>query len=356
MRKRHVIQILFYLVFGALVILAMVVSGKLSEEQEAAATKISEFSVMLEGREISALYFDGTYMWVGCNDGLLIYDGDTQELIKTIDELEVLYTSGIEQTPDGTVWIGHEEGMTGIGADGERMDFSYPDLPKGRINTVEWDGRQLWCGSYSGAARLVMTDEGWSAVQLYGAADGLISDSVNAIRKNGDELWFASYLDHRSGGLTIMENDRITCIGTEEGLPHPYVTSLQVLPDGAVLAGCGYMESGGLAMVVKEQGSYQVKEVFDDLDGIPGEKVRYLYYDENGYLWITTEYDGILIVDFEKNGLEAPLAGLTYTVDHGLSDNEIKCIAETADAYWLGGKYGLTLINKSYIEEQMREE
>ena len=37
MRKRHVIQILFYLVFGALVILAMVVSGKLSEEQEAAA-------------------------------------------------------------------------------------------------------------------------------------------------------------------------------------------------------------------------------------------------------------------------------------------------------------------------------
>lgn len=353
MRKERLIQGVFYLIFGALLMLAFFVSARLSDEPESRVEKISDFSVMLEGKEISALYYDGSRMWVGCNEGILVYDAETKTVVDSIDDLEIIYTSGIEQTPDGTVWVGHEEGLTGIGPDGTRIEFAYPDIPKGRINTVEWDQTQLWCGSYQGAARLELTEDGWKAVQLYGQEDGLISDSVNVIRSAGDKLWFASYLDHREGGITIVGNGEITRIGTGDGLPHPYITSLEELPDGRMLAGCGYMETGGLAVISPDGESFRVSDCFGREDGIPGEKVRYLYCDESGFLWITTEYDGVLVTDIGRGGLQKPLEGLAYTVEHGISDNEIKCIAETEEDYWLGGKYGLTLIGKSYIKEQM---
>ncbi len=356
MRRERLIQAVFYLIFGLLLILAFFISARLSDEPESRVEKISDFSVMLEGKEISALYCDGSRMWVGCNEGVLVYDAETKTVVDSIDDLEIIYTSGIEQTPDGTVWVGHEEGLTGICSDGSRIEFAYPDIPKGRINTVEWDQTQLWCGSYHGAARLELTKEGWRAVQLYGQEDGLISDSVNVIRSTGGRLWFASYLDHREGGLTIVENGKITCIGIDDGLPHPYVTSLEELPDGWMLAGCGYMETGGLAVLSPDGDSFRVSGCFSREDGIPGEKVRFLYYDQSGFLWITTEYDGVLVIDADGGGLTKPLEGLAYTVEHGLSDNEIKCIAETEEDYWLGGKYGLTLISKAYIQKQMKKE
>ena len=59
---------------------------------------------------------------------------------------------------------------------------------------------------------------------------------------------------------------------------------------------------------------------------------------------------------YGRDGLKKLLSGLIFTMEHGLSDNEIKCMEETEEYYWLGGKYGLTLIRKSYIREQMERE
>ena len=113
-----------------------------------------DFTILKSGEEISALYYDGENVWVGCNDGVYVYNADTREEIKYYGGLNLIYSAGITKSSDGTVWIGHEDGLTGLqeNGDGDRLEFSYPDIPKGRVNTVEWEGKRLRVGTYHSAA------------------------------------------------------------------------------------------------------------------------------------------------------------------------------------------------------------
>lgn len=111
--------------------------------------------------------------------------------------------------------------MTGLqeNGDGDRLEFSYPDIPKGRVNTVEWDGERLWVGTYHGAASLIRSPSGWKVESIYNSSNGLCSDSVNVIKSTGHSLWFASYLDHKNGGISIWDNDGTHFITVADGLP-----------------------------------------------------------------------------------------------------------------------------------------
>lgn len=84
--------------------------------------------------------------------------------------------------------------------------------------------------------------------------------------------------------------------------------------------------------------------------GFREKKVRQLFLDEDGYLWITTEYDGVLILNYAEDGLQSELQGLYLKEENGLSDNEIKCLIKVKDSYWLGGKYGLTIVPQNIVE------
>lgn len=234
--------------------------------------------------------------------------------------------------------------------DGDRLEFSYPDIPKGRVNTVEWDGERLWVGTYHGAASLIRSPSGWKVESIYNSSNGLCSDSVNVIKSTGHSLWFASYLDHKNGGISIWDNDGTHFITVADGLPHAYVTSLQYLGDEKMLVGTGYMDDGGLALVQKINGEYKITATFFSENGVPGEKVRQLFLDEDGYLWITTEYDGVLILNYADDGLQSELQGMYLKEENGLSDNEIKCLIKVKDSYWLGGKYGLTIVPQNIVE------
>lgn len=259
----------------------------------------------------------------------------------------MVYSAGMIMTPDGSMWIGHEDGLTRIDEYGNRSEYRAPDIPKGRVNTVEWDREAVWIGTYSGAAKLEPCENGWEVTEIHNRATGLVSDSVNVIRSVDDTLWFASYLDTKNGGITIVSDRGRQTITVEDGLPHPYVTSLLPLSDGRMLAGCGYMNTGGLAVIAGEDSVYRVAETYGKEEGLPGEKIRFLYQDASGYLWITTEYDGIVIINPKTS------KSLYFTEEHGLSDNEIKCMTESEEYYWLGGKYGLTVIPKEEIQMRM---
>lgn len=355
LRRNRAWRIVEYAVIGLAIIAAFIISAKLTNKKEEDVT-IASFKILRENEEISALYYDGEYVWVGSKEGVFLYDPDTLEIKNEIKGIEMVYAAGIERTPDGSMWIGHEDGLTRIGTDGERQDFAKPQIPKGRVNTVRWDGESLWMGTYNGAARLIPDEGTWKVKETANQKTGLISDSVMTILPAGDALWFGSYLDTKTGGITIVLKDtarssplkgKMQTLSVKDGLPHPYITSLLALDEETVLAGGGYGSEGGLALIQKKGAAYKVVSTYDADDGLPGNKVRFLYRDADGYLWITTESDGILVTDLqtEKN--------LYYTKRHGLSDDEIKCITETDAYYWLGGKYGLTIIPKDYIRQEM---
>ncbi|MCR5398821.1 MAG: hypothetical protein K6E68_04720 [Lachnospiraceae bacterium] len=340
-------------IFIAVVIAAIVIMSFIFRDDGTESVQRYDLTVLEADREISALYARDGLVYVGTDKGVIIYDADNFAPVDRIEDLSLIYSAGIAGTDDGSIFIGHEKGLTRIGPDGTRTDYMAPDIPKGRVNTVVYDGEYIWCGTYNGAARLKRTTGGdWAADKVMTADDGLKCDSVNVILPLGDDLLIGSYLDNRNGGLTLLYSDgRTEYIGKEQGLPHPYVTSAALTAGDEVLVGCGYMSDGGLAVLKKSGDSYMIRSTYYKDDGLPGEKVRAVFTGGNIAI-ITTESDGVVAIKLNSGAFLEPefSSGIYINEENGLSSNEVKCIIKAGNNYWLGTKYGLTLVPAEYIE------
>lgn len=319
------------------------------EHTETITEKRNDLSVFLPGQEISALFDDGDALWVGGKDGILLLDRLTGESVKTLDaKIEMVYAADICQTQDGTVWAGHSGGLTAFSPEGaELFSFAAPEIPGGRVNALLPDGDGLWIGTERGAACLGPGAGTWRVAETFTTATGLIANHVSCIARVGDALWFGAYLSGQSGGLSIRSPQGWQYLSVDKGLPHRYINAILPLPGGQVLVGTGHLNRGGLAELSRDDGGWQVTRVWNTSQGIPGEKVRQLFQDSENRLWITTESHGLLLCD-AVSALDAfSVTGLHLTVESGLSDNEIKCIVETEDCFWLGGRLGLTRMERT---------
>lgn len=257
----------------------------------------------------------------------------------------------IRQTADGTIWAGHNNGLTAFSACGEKLcSFSEPDIPGGRINSLLPDGEGLWVGTQEGAAYLEPKENQWQATEVLNSSNGLASDWVNVFAKNKNELWFGSYLSNQKGGLSICSVEgNWQYLSVDEGLPHRYINAILMLSPKEVLVGVGHLDRGGLALLCKADNDWHITQTWSPTDGIPGYKVRWLFLDSVGRVWITTEEHGILLCPSVSALNESPIEGQIITKKHGLSDNEVKTIIETDSCFWLGGCYGLTRIEKAIM-------
>lgn len=312
--------------------------GKSSDASDSETEQLQDFLILEPNEEISALYADEQgQVYVGTNHGIHIYDASSKQVVSKIDNIHMVYTASIIGDGAGGVWVGHEGGLTHIDRDGTQQLFAQPELPEGRVNAIaERDGK-IYCGTYNGAAVLIKTDGVWSVSERLDQASGLLCDSVNVILPVEHGILFGSYLASDGGVTVLSDNGTVSYLDASCGLPHPYVTSALHLENGRVLLGMGYMRDGALAELIPEGDSYRIGPVYTKADGLPGEKVRYLFEDDESF-WITTEYDGVVIWD-KQTGQTKYL-----TEESGLSDNEIKCITKADGCYWLGGKYGLTVV------------
>ncbi len=344
---------------AAAVLIVLVLTGELRDREEAQTPqKLEGFEVFCEGEEISALYVEDGALWTGGRDGVKRIDPESGELIDYVaDDLEMIYAAQICSSYDGAVWIGHNDGVTVLYEGGERVDFSEPEITGGRVNTILPLDDGVWVGTMEGAVFFVCRDGIWEPESLYTSGNGLLADPVNviAVRKEDTqerEIWFGSYLASDPGGISIWKEGEWSYLTTDDGLDHPYINAILPLGD-EVLAACGQLLAGGLSVIRESGGGYEVADHYTMEDGIPGEKVRWLYLDEAGHLWITTESDGLILSPDAQ--LEHPIEGVVLTEELGLSDNEIKRIVESEEYYWLAGRYGLTRIRKDSVETLLRE-
>lgn len=339
------------MIFTAFIVTAGLLSSCSSTKEEN-RTLLPGISVFLEGQEVSALFDDGEALWVGGKDGIKLLDNSSGETLAHLDaQIKMVYASDICRTADGTIWAGHNSGLTAFSPEGEMLlSLSKPELPGGRINTLLPDGDGLWVGAMEGAAYLSPENGNWVVKETLNSQNGLADDCVNVMLRLGKELWFGAYLATEKGGLSIRrDTGEWQYLSVDEGLPHRYVNALWQLSENRLLVGVGHLNMGGLAMVEKRDSSWAVTETWSYDDGIPGEKVRWLFGDSAGRVWITTESCGILLCP-SVSALEVPLLdGLLITRDNGLSDNEVKTIVECEDCLWLGSRSGLTRVEKSSI-------
>ncbi len=317
--------------------------------KKSAPPRNDALTVLMPGTEISALYDDGERLWAGTGTGIFILDRDTGDITGKPDAvIHMIFSAMITRTEDGLVWAGHEDGLSAFDNEfHEVYRISYPEIPKGRVNTLLAGDDGLWAGTQNGAAHLSIKDEKWAGDEILTKESGLAEDVVQVIKRIGNELWFGSYLARDKGGISILSETGWTYLNVDDGIPHSYINAILPLSENKVLIGSGQMIYGGLSLAEKADGQWKITLNRDQNDGIPGMKVRDLFLDSSGRLFITTEAEGIIILDDPDGLYRTPLEGLVISEENGLSDNEVKCIVECDRCYFLGCKYGLTRWDKN---------
>ena len=341
-RKNLIILILFFLIM----IGAGIAYRFLYTEPEPEI--MDNLEVVFPGAEISALFDDGDFLWVGTADGIYLLGRDTGEIRRKLDsDIQMIYAAMIVQTNDGLIWAGHDAGLSAFDKAGtEMLRFRKPEIPGGRVNTILAADEGLWIGTQEGAAFLEKDDSGWKVSEILTQKNGLTEEVVQVIARVEEEIWFGAYLAQDKGGISIRSEGGWQYLSTEEGIPHRYINAILPLSDQKVLIGSGQLIYGGLSLAEKSGEGWKITENWNQEDGIPGMKVRCLFLDSTGRLWITTEADGILILDSPDRLDERPLKGILAKQENGLADDEVKCIVECDNCFWLGGKYGLTRFGK----------
>ena len=325
--------------FGLLAALAAV-GLWLAREKPAPAPRLEGLETALENRECACILPGGDVVYVGGADGLYLLDAATFELAEQVEipggpALQLV--SALHMTPDGALWVAHNRGISVRRGDAWRTFGREDGLLDLRANCFCPAGGGLWAGTWGGAYFFTEIDGVYTIQKKLTVDNGLTDNMVNAIHADGDgTLWFGAYYHSNTPcGLSVLRGGQFSYISVAEGLPHSFVTSICALPDGTHYIGCGYLERGGLA-VVRDR---KVSRAYTEMEGLPGPKVRSLFYDGRR-LWIATENDGLLIVTDPKPD-DLQLSGVYLKKENGLPDNEVKQIFEYEGYIYLAARRGV---------------
>lgn len=350
--KSLVIVLFVVFILGSSYIL-YTVQTKSKEEQ--AELIIPETQVLLPGYEISALIVEEDLVYVGGKDGVFILDINTQEVVENLTtELSLVYTASMIRSQRGDLWVGHDSGVS-MYSNGAWIHFEAPDIPKGRCNKLLEADDIIYCGFQEGVALFSLNPSGeYEVVEQLSIEEGLAENNANAIYIDSNEsIWYGAYYSDQIGGVSINSNNDWQYISIEDGLAHKYVTDIKGFDHDSkeyVIVGCGHLTSGGLTIFSVDTTGINLQETYNTNHGLPGEKVRSLYMSDLEDIWITTESDGLVITNPGDLLSKHISEGVYIRKENGLSDNEIKIMSENDKYYILGGKFGLTLIDKKVVE------
>lgn len=187
----------------------------------------------------------------------------------------------------------------------------------------------LWIGTKTGLYRLEQPAAGQLADAVARSVAGPQEEFISALLVVGaGALWVGTY-NAPSGGVSLLSSREWRHFTLDDGLPHPNITSFCELPDGKVIAGCGFHKQGGAAVFEMRGGQWQLTGNIDTNE-LAGPKVRSLCFDSNGLLWLGSEMDGLAI---RRDGRTLAI----LRPSNGLPSYEVMSILEARDgAIWLG--------------------
>ena len=299
----------------------------------------------------------GGRTWLAMSGHLHLLDGGRWRTFSTPLPAAAQEPIVLLEDREGSLWIGGETGLTQavptplrpISHDGSRVENNFYPVAETA------DGR-LWAGSQSytylvEGDRFRRIDSTWGvATALEPEADGSIlvtGPGLGVIRVapdlrttpvySGDD-GISDLLRDRSGALwaaSVLGVFRI-----EEGrATHTTSESAEVLAegeDGVVWAG----GRGGLSRI--EDG--RVTASWTVANGLPSDRIRALYADERGMLWIGT-YDGGL----------ARLAGndlVAIRKRDGLGDDGVFAIVDDGfGRFWMSSNRGLHVVERKQLDD-----
>jgi ligand-binding sensor domain-containing protein len=292
--------------------------------------------------DVQTLFIEGEIVWAGGKDGVWEIDRETGTIRNKVSVTpSIQYARALIVDNNATLWIAHYECLTYVLRDGTSTTLTEADgLPDKRVNFVMNDtAGRIWIGTWSGAA--VLENGLWRKVSQ---SDGLLDDMVNVILEDSRGcMWFGSAVAP-AGGISICYPDNTwQYVTIDEGLLHNNINVLLKRHDSSIMSGGGLYKSGGGARFVWSDGRWVLNNTLSkEEDNLAGEKVRALFEDSNGNLWIGSEYDGLAVINQGRSVL--------LTKEDGLAHDEIRVFAEDREGnLWIGTRNGITMIEHEYL-------
>lgn len=338
-------RILWQLFAGAapLVIAAVLIRGCVrSEEQKNVPPG---WTIIRPPGEVACLLPDGDQIWAGGRDGLCRVDRLTGKLLPPLEgEPRLGYVHALMKSSAGAVWVAHDGGVAVYDRGHWASHGGKNGIPFRRaFSLAEGPDGTIWAGTDDGRVAK-WRDARWQTDSLSGA--GTLGEiDVLAFDRSG-RLWAGSSSPSH-GGLCLSDRGKLQAVGEAQGLPHPSVNAVLQDASGTVWVGAGFASQGAAARMLPGADRLAPFPLQKEWEG---KKVRSLFQDARGRMWIGLEYDGALVFDGSDWKRIAP--------GRGLAGQEVKVVRQDVDGiFWLGTNGGLTRYDESIadLEDQKRK-
>lgn len=274
-------------------------------------------------------------------EGVLRFSTGKAENYGLLEDLgNVSYARAIVLDNNGRLWIGHEKGITVYNTADRtvRIIDEESGLPDNRVTSLcRGEQESVWAGTWGGAVCIDKVP-GKITTRSNGLLDNMVSE-IFLDSKGG--LWCGSAVAPR-GGLSCLYQGQWRYCTTKNGLPHNSINDIYQLSDSQILVGTGFYEKGGVAYFEYADHGWEWKKNYTDRDGVLAGKIRSIFRDDSGILWIGYEFEGISLFKDGKS--------LLLTKNDGLPHNEVlKVLQDGQGNYWLATADGVAYIDKSCL-------
>ncbi len=344
MHNRKQIKSYGFIIIVIIVSIVSILFATAINEQFTNAKRRKGWKIIKKPGEISAIAEQDDIIWVGGRDGVWAINKEDQNIIKRLDsDVPLRYVRALLVDESGVLWIGHEKGLTTYDGNSYYTYTTKDGLPDHRVNALMLDNiNQLWIGTWSGV--VIKNDTTWEVLTTQ---NGLAENMVNVMYQDTDGgIWFGSYCAPK-GGVSYLKKGKWQYFTIDNGLPHNNITSIEEDVEGQIWIGTGLLDRGGASILKMEGDQWKLVKTIHKKDGIAGEKVRSIFKDREGVLWVGSEYDGV--ARYANNIWQI------FNVKDGLSHNEVKKIIQDAEGnLWLGTLEGITYIRSDALNALLK--
>ena len=266
---------------------------------------------------VNCLFQDHTgYLWVGTDNGLFRYDGNTFQSFGHAAGLEDTEIRSLAESPQGVLWVATQNGL----ARRSGSKFIPVDAGvKGLFLAVAFDSRgNLYLEHSTGILRGEPDNSGSYRFTM------IASGSVGGMFINGPNVWF-----RRDGDLWSSNGDSTERFGSTAGLPSDRWGSITL----DTLGNLWVRSATRLYELPRGQSRF-----VDRTEGIPNAMVTRLFADTHGRVYVSTSSD-LVMLDSSKD-LNNP--SHTYIdPQHGLpSDVTGAVLVDRDESLWIGMRGG----------------